>query len=102
MDTSKKFSDDDKLKLRRVILPEMMSSEEEREKEDGSRYFEVKAPKWRSKKYARLLKMTDQEYVKNQNERSKELAVERKQGTPSKRQRPKSLPFGYSIFVTNE
>lgn len=79
-----------------------MPSEEEREKKDGSRSFEVKTSKARSKKYSRLMKITNQESAKNQNKRSNQLAVERNQGTPSKRQRPKSLPFDCNLFENNE
>ena len=77
----------------------MMSSEEEKEDENGERYFAWKIPSFRDKKFQKLVDVIDKTYVKNSSKRSKEQMVKRENGTPSKRREPRSLDFGYELFV---
>ena len=38
-------------------------------------------------------------HIKNSSKRSKEQMVKRENGTPSKRRAPRSVDFGYELFV---
>ena len=77
----------------------MMSSEDECENENGQRYFLVRPPKSRTKRFLKLLKVVDEAYINNCSKRSRDQMIERKMGEPSERTKPKSLKFGYDIFV---
>ena len=79
----------------------MMSSEDEKEDDDG-RYFETKSPPWRTKRFKKLIKHADDLYDKNSSERAKELKLRRKKGTPSKWHPPKKLDYGYDLFVAEK
>ena len=100
----KKVSDDvirneEKVNFAKALIPDMMSSEEEKEDENGERYFERKIPSFRDKKFQKLVDVIDKTYIKNSLKLSKEQMVKRENGTPSKRRAPRSLDFGYELFV---
>ena len=76
-----------------------MSSEEEMNDEDGKRYFVVHRPKWRAKKFQKLVDLVDKTHIKHSSKRAKEQMAERKVGVPSQRSPPKHLNFGYDLFV---
>ena len=80
----------------KALIPDMMSSEEEKEDENGERYFERKIPSFRDKKFQKLVDVIDKKYIKNS---SKEQMVKRENCTSSKRRTPKSLDFGYELFL---
>ena len=73
-------------------MPDMMSPEEEKEDENGERYFEQKIPSFRDKKFQKLVDVIGKTLKIVQN-------VKRENGTPSKRRTPRSLDFGYELFV---
>ena len=73
-------------------MPDMMSPEEEKEDENGERYFEQKIPSFRDKKFQKLVDVIGKTLKIVQN-------VKRENGTPSKRRAPRSLDFGYELFV---
>ena len=73
-------------------MPDMMSPEEEKEDENGERYFEQKIPSFRDKKFQKLVDVIGKTLKIVQN-------VKRENGTPSKRRVPRSLDFGYELFV---
>ena len=77
----------------------MMSSEGEKEDENGERYFAWKIPSFRDKKFQKLVDVIDKTYAKNSLKRSKEQMVKRENGTLSKRRASRSLDFGYEQFV---
>jgi len=101
LNASTKIKTPEKSNFIKAIVQEMMSSEEEKEDNDG-RYYEVKSPPWRTKDYKKIVKHADRLYNKNISERSKEQQVRRKKGTPSKRRPPKKLDYGFDIFIDNE
>ena len=74
--------------MKDVLIPELMSSEEGQHDDDGKRFFKVKKPEWRKKKYQRLLDVIDKAYMDNATPRSKEQMVVRVDGSPSKRAKP--------------
>ena len=76
----------------------MMSTEEENEDDDG-RYFLIKSPKWRSKKYKKLINHADNIFTNKASGRSKEQKLRRIKGSLSKRVPPKKLSYGYDIFI---
>ena len=76
-------------------MPEMMSSEDE----NGKRFFKTKKPKFRTRKFQKLVNVVDKAYVESSSKQSKEQMIERKEGSLSKRSAPTSLPFGYELFV---
>ena len=87
-------NEEDKTKYLSALTPEMVSSEDEHEDENGSRYFMVHQSKFRTKKFRKLLKIIDDAYSKNSSQRSKDQLIRREIGAPSKRPPPKVLPYG--------
>ena len=73
-------------------MPDMMSPEEEKEDENGERYFEQKIPSFRDKKFQKLVDVIGKTLKVVQN-------VKRENGTPSKRRAPRSFDFGYLLLV---
>jgi len=86
------ISDDKKKNYALLLTPDMMSSKEEKEDDDGARYFVVHKPTFRSRRFERLLKKTDEGYLANCSRRSKDQYVRRKVGLPSEREAPTFLP----------
>ena len=78
----------DKVSFRKALVPEMMSSEDEHEDENGKRFFKTKKPKFRTRKFQKLINVVDKAYVESSSKRSKEQMIERKEGSPSKRPAP--------------
>ena len=70
----------------------MVSSEDEHEDENGCRYFMVHKPKFRTKKFQKLLEIIDDAYSKNCSQRSESQLIRREIGAPSKRTPPKVFP----------
>ena len=88
------IDEESKTKYLSALTPEMVSSEDEHEDENGSRYFMVHQLKSWTKKFRKLLKITDDAYSKNCSHRSKEQLIRREIGAPTKRPPPKGLPYG--------
>lgn len=86
--------------LSKAITPDMMSSEEEREDEEGCRYFEVKKPLWRTKKFQKLIDKIDRLYNESSSKRAKEQMLKRTVGAFSARSPPKTLDYGYDLFIS--
>jgi len=86
------LSDEKKKLYAEFMISDMMSSEDEKEDDDGARYFEVRKPKFRSDRFEKLLKKIDKKYHENCSQRSKDQYVRREIGLPSEREKPKSLP----------
>ena len=78
----------------------MISSEEEKENENGEWYFEQKIPYFWDRKFQKVVDVINTTYIKNNSKRSKEQMVKRENGTPSKRRVSRSLDFAYKLFVT--
>ena len=93
------ISKEEKVNFAKALIPEMMSSEEEKEDENGERYFERKIPSFRDKKFQKLFDVIDKTYIKNSSKLSKEQMVKRENVTLFKRRAPRSLDFGYELFV---
>ena len=93
------ISKEKKVNFAKAMIPDMMSSEEEKEDENGERYFERKIPSFRDKEFQKLVDVIDKTYIKNSSKRSKGQMVKRENGTPSKRRAPRLLDFGYELFV---
>ena len=93
------ISKEKKVNFAKALIPDMMSSEEEKEDENGERYFEQKTPSFWDKNFQKLVDVIDKTYIKNSLKRSKEQIVKRENGTLSKRRAPRSLDFGYELFV---
>lgn len=98
----KVFAEKEKHNLRKVLIPDTMSSEEEVHDDDGERYFKRRKPEWRTKKFQKLVDIIDVTYEKSSSKRSKEQMVKRVNGSPSKRAAPANLPFGYDMFVSKK
>ena len=93
------ISKEEKVNFAKALIPDMMSSEEEKEDQNGERCFERKIPSFWDKKFQKLVDVIDKTYIKNSLKRSKEQMVKRENGTPYKRREPRSLDFGYELFV---
>ena len=78
----------------------MMSSEDETFDANGKSYFEVKSLPFPTRKYNKLMDLADKTYMETCSKQSKEQFKIRIQGTPSKRPPPRSLEYGYDIFIT--
>ena len=90
---------EEKVNFAKALIPDMMSSEEEKEDENGEQYFEQKIPSFRGKKFQKLVDVIDKTYFKKSSKHSKEQMVKRENGTPFKRRAPRSLDFVYELFV---
>ena len=88
-----------KVNFAKVLIPDMLWSEEEKEDKNGERYFERKIPSFRDKKLQKLVDIIDNTYIKNSSKRSKEQIVKSENSTPSKRRARRSLDFGYELFA---
>lgn len=77
----------------------MMSSEEEKEDEDGAAYYSVKPLPFRTKEYKKLIRLSDRTYFEHCSKQSKEQYKKRMAGSPSKRPAPNSLEYGYDEFI---
>ena len=93
------ISKEKKVNFAKALIPDMMSSEEEKEDENGERYFQRKIPSFCDKKFQKLVDVIDKTYIKNSSKPSKEQIVKIENGTPSKRRAPRSLDLGYELFV---
>ena len=69
-----------------------MSSEEESEKDDGSRVFLVRPLPWRSEKVNQSFAALDEHHKTRQNKRSKHQTTPRAEGRDSTRQAPPNTP----------
>ena len=78
----------------------MMSSEDETFDTDGKSCFNVKPLPFRTRKHNKLMDLADKTYMETCSKQSKEQFKVRVQGSPSKRPPPKSLEYGYDIFIT--
>ena len=90
---------DEKSNYQKVLLPEMMSSEEEKFDENGDRYFSVKPLPWRQRKYQKLVSKIDTAFREGMSTKSKEQYVKWLPGSQSKRSPVKCLDFNYDEFV---
>lgn len=94
------FPNDEKYRYRAAIIPEMMSSEDEQEDDEGNRYFVIHKPEFRSKRFENLLTIIDNAYTLNRSKRATEQMIPRKVGAASKRTAPKTLEGGLEkLFV---
>ena len=66
-----------------VLVPEMMSSEDEEEDENGQRYFVLHKPNFNSKKFEKLIKIIDDAYMSKSLRRFLEQMRRREIGEPS-------------------
>ena len=67
----------------------MMSSEEEQEDGNGSQYFVIRKPKFRTQKFEKLLKTIDDVYSTNCSRRAKDQTVRREIAGESESRKPK-------------
>ena len=67
----------------------MMSSEDKQEDENGDRYFVIRKPKFRTRKFEKLLKKIHDAYKGNCSQRAKDQTVRREIGEESERRKPK-------------
>ena len=87
------IDEEGKIKYLSASTPEMMSSDDEHEDENGCRYFMVHQPEFRTKKFRKLLKIIDDAYSKNCSQRSKDYLIRREIRGLTKRAPPKVLPY---------
>ena len=83
-----------KKKYLSTLTPEMMSSEDEHEDENGCCYFMANQLEFWTKKFRNVLKIIDDAYSKNCSQRSKDQLNRSEIGAPSKGAPPKVLPYG--------
>ena len=93
------IGEEEKRALKDVLIPEMMSSEDERFDGDDQRFFAIKKPSWRTNKYDKLVGIVDKAYETSSSKRSKEQMVRRMEASPSTRNPPKQLPYGHGKFI---
>jgi len=74
-----------------ALCPEMMSSEDEQEDDEGHRFFLVHKPNFRHRRFLKLLQIIDKAYDENCSKRSKEQTIVRRVGPNSNRSPPKHL-----------
>ncbi|XP_066929073.1 uncharacterized protein [Clytia hemisphaerica] len=98
------ISEEDKTRYTQIIVPEMMSSEEDRQDENGDSFYYVRSLPWRSKKYNRIVSKIDEAYMQNMSAKAKKQYNKRVPGSPSKRPRPpvKCLSHVYDKYVVKE
>ena len=77
----------------------MMSSEEEKEDENGERYFAWKIPSFRDRKFQKLVDVIDKTYVKNSLKRSKEQMVKKENGAHPKEGQQDHLTLAMSNLL---
>ena len=83
------LSGESKKPFNSALIPDMMSSEDKQEEENGSQYFVIRKPKFRTRKFEKLLKTTDDAYKVNCSQRAKDQTVWREIGEESGRSKPK-------------
>ena len=66
-----------------------MSSEDKQEDENGDQYFVIRKPKFRTRKFEKLLKTIDDAQKGNYSQCTKDQTVRRKIGEESERRKPK-------------
>ena len=79
-------------------VPELMSPEGEEEDENDQKLFVLRKPNFRSKKFGKLIKIIDDEYMGKSSRRSLEQMRRREIGEPSNRS-PPTLKFGSRYVV---
>ena len=89
-----------KTNFKKAITTEMMSSEDETFDTDAKFCFNVKPLPFRTQKYNKLMDLANKTYMETCFKQSKEQFKVRVQRSLSKRPPPKSLEYGYDIFVT--
>ena len=67
----------------------MMSSEDKQEDENGDQYFVIRKPKFRTRKFEKLLKTIDDPYKGNCSQLAKDQTVGREIVEESERRKPK-------------
>ena len=60
-----------------ALIPDMISSEDEQDDENGSQYFGIRKPKSRTRKLEKLLKTIDDAYNANCFQRAKDQTLRR-------------------------
>ena len=83
------LSEESKKHFTSAVIPDMMSSEDEQEDENREQYFVIRKPKFRTRKFEKLLKTIDDAYQANCSQRCKDQTVQRENGKESKRRKPK-------------
>jgi hypothetical protein len=86
------LSEESKRKWKPVFIPELMSSEESDDSEDGNASFTVRPLLWRSDKVSNFLSKLDEKKFNSCTQRSKRMSLKRKVGLPSDRPPPAGLP----------
>ena len=62
LEAKQSFSKEKKESIRKCLIPEFMSSEDEERYEDGGKYFLIKPLPWRSDTFQKDIKILDQKY----------------------------------------
>ena len=83
------LSEESKKHFNSALIPDMMSSEDKQEDENGSRYFVIRKPKFQTRKFEKLLKTIDDAYKANCSQRAKDQTVWRETGEESGSSKPK-------------
>ena len=86
------LTDEAKKKWKPALIPELMSSKESDDSDDGNASFTVHPILWRSDKVNNFLYRLDQKKSNNSTQRSRRMSLKRKVGFPSDRLPPASLP----------
>ena len=88
-----------KEKIAKVLIPELMSSEDEQEYSDGEKYFLVKPLPWISDKFLQIKSNLDETYYAEiETKKGKDQRKMRESGQPSTRPRPEYIQPTAWIF----
>ena len=85
------LTDEAKKKWKPALIPELMSSEESDDSDEGNASFTVHPILWRSDKVTNFLYRLDQKKSNNSTQRSRRMSLKQKVGLPSDRLPPASL-----------
>ena len=77
LDRKRTWDDSYKSTVRKTLIVDAMSSEDEEEYDDGSRKFLVKRYRWRTKKFEDILNQLDTKYMSIKSKRSVFQSVSR-------------------------
>ena len=83
------LSEESKKHFTSALILDMMSSEDKQEDENGDQYFVIRKPKFRTRKFEKLLKTIDDPYKGNCSQLAKDQTVGREIVEESERRKPK-------------
>ena len=94
------FPEKMKTNFEKAIITKMMSSDYGTFDTDGKSCFKIKPLLFRTRKYNNLMDLADKIYIETCSRQLKEQFKDKLQGSLSRRPPPKSLEYGYDLFIT--